>query len=231
MPPTPRAAEPRHPARRLLPAVAGLAIIVAAGAANGVLTSRWTKSRAIEDGAARLGRVPAVVGDWEGKDVPLDRRAIEVAEIDGYLMRRYKDRRSGLSVDVLVVCGRPGPIAVHSPEVCYGGAGYDVESPAARLKLGTDEAWAIDMAKPGPVTADRLHILYCWGSGGAWEAADAPRVRFAGSPALYKVYILATPATPDGPRDDAVERFARQFLPELRASLGSAATPPTSHRT
>lgn len=224
----PRASEPSHPVRRLLPALAGLVLTVAGGASHGLLTGRWSKSRAIEDGVASLGRVPAVIGDWEGRDMSLDRRAIEVAEIDGYLMRRYRDRRGGGSVDVLVVCGRPGPISVHTPEVCYGGAGYDVESPPAGVQLGADRAWAVDMAKPGPFTPDRLHILYCWGSGGAWEATDVPRMRFTGSPALYKVYILVAPATADGPRDDVGERFARQFLPELRACLRSATAPPAT---
>jgi hypothetical protein len=228
--PTPRADESRRPsARRWLPALIGLAFIVAAGVSQGVLAGRWSRSRAIEDGAASLGRAPAVIGDWEGADVPVDRRAMEMAEAAGYLMRRYKDRRTGRAADVLVVCGRPGPIAVHTPEVCYGGVGYEAESTTARVKLGADEAWALDLAKPGPVAADRLHILYCWGTGGAWEAADAPRLRFAGSPVLYKVYVIVTPARAEKAPDDAAEQFARLFLPTLRDCVrpASAAARPT----
>ena len=30
---------------------------------------------------------------------------------------------------VLLVCGRPGPVSVHTPDVCYAGVGYAMENP------------------------------------------------------------------------------------------------------
>lgn len=200
--------------RRTLPSLVALLIVLAAGAVHGMWTGRWARSQALDERVAALARVPNEFGGWRGEDMKLDGRTIEAAGIAGYLMRTYRDPR-GEVVQVLIVCGRPGPISVHTPEVCYAGAGYIQTSEAARTvpveasKGMPDEFWALDFQKPGPTGPDRLRIYYAWSTGSNWVAADNPRVEFAGAPALYKMYLVR-PA-PAADRDATLDSFAQAF--------------------
>src|SRR4051794_13674631 len=109
--------------------VTALTLVIFSGVAHGIWTGRWARSHAFESAVAGLGRVPGSFGDWTSTLLPLDQRSVAVAEIAGYVTRKFENRRDGIRITVLLVCGRPGPIAVHSPEWCYGGAGYIVEAP------------------------------------------------------------------------------------------------------
>jgi hypothetical protein len=215
--------------KRLLPPLVALTMIISSGLVHGVWTGRWATSRALEARVAELGRVPMAIGDWEGRPMALDRRTLEAAEISGYLLRDYENRRDGRKVKVLLVCGRPGPISVHTPEVCYAGSGYEPVAPAVRRRVeaGTtprpDEFWALELAKPGSVLPGRLQVLYSWNVGGGWKASDRPRLDFGGSPALYKLYVVHQLAEADaGDRDQTAFDFARQLLLELRKPLFSS---------
>jgi hypothetical protein len=210
---------------RTLSLVVASAIIVSTGVVHGIWTQRWGRSHTLETRVAKLKDIPRRIDVWEGRDSDLDRRSIEQAGIAGYLLRHYENRRDGSAVNVLLVCGPPGPIAVHTPEVCYGGIGYEPSAPRVKSHLKDvgrrdDEVWALDLEKPGLTGQERLHILYAWSADGTWRASEAPRVDFAGSPALCKIYVIrkATEAGATG-QDDACARFLQVFLPELRKSL------------
>lgn len=211
--------------RRALPSLFALLITLAAGAVHGMWTGRWTHSHALDERAAALTRVPSSFGEWRGEDMKLDERTIEAAGIAGYLMRTYRNSR-GEQVQVLIVCGRPGPISVHTPEICYVGAGYVQTSEAARTPVNMttsgrpSDFWALDFQKPGPAGPDRLRIYYTWGVGPSWIAADSPRIEFAGVPALYKMYLVRpNPATGS---DATLESFTQAFLPVLNQALAVA---------
>src|SRR4051794_15054151 len=117
---------------RLLPVLTAMLLVAAYGIAEGVWTNRWSSADATERAAARLADVPRTVGAWEGTDAPLDPRQVVQAELVGYTMRRYVHRETGASVSVLLVCGRPGPISAHTPEMCYPGAGFAAVAPPER---------------------------------------------------------------------------------------------------
>ncbi len=208
--------------RRPLPSLVALLIVLAAGAVHGMWTGRWTRSHALEERSAALVRVPNSFGEWQGEDQKLDERTIEAAGIAGYLMRTYRNPR-GEQVQVLIVCGRPGPISVHTPEICYAGAGYvqtseAVRTPAEATSSGRPcDFWSLNFQKPGPTGPDRLRIYYAWGTGSNWIAADSPRIEFAGTPALYKMYLVR-PA-PTAGRDATLDSFAQAFLPVLSEAL------------
>ena len=110
---------------RSIPYVLVLLILVTSGAITGIWTRRWeTPPELAARNLASIGLVPETIGDWTGLSQQLDPRVMEIAEIDGYLMRRYVNDR-GDAVSVLLVCGRPGPISVHTPDICYAGIGYE----------------------------------------------------------------------------------------------------------
>src|SRR5262245_14554260 len=109
---------------RILPGVIAVAAVVLTGLVHGYWTERWTPQEGPAPAAARMKDVSLVLGHWEGEALDFTPRQMD--GIAGYLYRRYVNRQSGQSVTVALCCGRPGPVAVHTPDVCYAGGGYDV---------------------------------------------------------------------------------------------------------
>lgn len=207
---------------------AGFALLVTSGLVRGHLTGRWGTSSELAAAVDRLDQVPRSVGDWVGKDVPMDPKQIRRAGIQGYLSRSYRNARDGREVTILLVCGLPGPIAVHTPDVCYRGAGYEPDSdPVAGVfgaaQGGPGQYLAGCFRKADAPVPEALDILWAWNAEGRWEAPEQPRVSFAGRPWLYKIYQIsrrdeATSAarpggqTPTSPIFESIDRalFARR---------------------
>src|SRR4051812_14378566 len=112
--------------QRTLPILISTAIVLLGGSVRGVWTHRWASDPDLEMASTRLDRVPMTIGDWTGQSVEYNEKDFSRAGIEGGLLRRYVNRRNGDAVTLLIVCGRPGPISVHTPEVCYPAAGYVV---------------------------------------------------------------------------------------------------------
>ncbi len=213
---------------RFLPVLALLALVIASGLAHGLWTNRWAVSRSLEDALDRLDRVPRVVGDWEGTDFELNPRQLEVGQIDGCLARRYRNRQDGREITVLLVCGLPGPIAVHTPDICYSGAGYALAAPPRAEPIATDSPSGLavfqtaEFRKTEAILPESLRIFWSWSSGAAWEAPEHPRPHFMTSGVLYKLYVIGGHQEQD--KTEAVEictAFIRDFIPELSKAIGS----------
>jgi hypothetical protein len=203
--------------------VLAIPLVLAFGIVEGLWSNRWAFSGETERAAARLKDVPRVVGDWEGQDRELDTREAARAEISGYLMRQYVHRRTGSTVTVLLVCGQPGPVAAHTPDVCYRGGGYRRAGSTTHHVVRTTpsaEFWTARFEKSGSAIPEQLRIFWAWSAGGPWSAPDAPRFAFPGAPALYKLYVIRRLARPDEPLEkDPTAAFLRVFVPEVNRCL------------
>ena len=214
--------------RYLLLLALALAVVILHGVAHGLWTHRWLASDEPAASAARLAKVPLRVGDWDGEDLEMDPRHFVIAEIDGYLLRRYVHRRSRVVVSLLVVCGRPGPVSVHTPDVCYRGAGFD-PGPAERrlVEAGPGAApaefWVAAFRQRDAAAPARLRIFWAWNDKSGWRAVDHPRLVFGRAPALYKLYVVRdVTAADDPPEADVGAEFLRRLLPALDAALFAA---------
>jgi hypothetical protein len=211
---------------RVPPLLTVFAVVLSSGALHGVWTNRWAPSGALERAAARLTDLPMTLGDWDGQADELDARQAAVAGVSGSVLRRYVNRRTGAVVSVLLVCGRPGPVSVHVPEVCYRGAGF--EPVGARVKqpapAGGGEIWACRFQKrssAGP--EEHLRVLYAWNAAGKWEAAEHPRLRFAHCPVLYKFMVVRQMPREDEPlEEDPSVEFLKVLLPASERALSPA---------
>ncbi len=204
-------------------------LIVAFGVGEGVWTNRWSLMDGPEQASAKLVAVPQIVGDWEGKDQELDPRQIARAEISGYLMRQYTHRATGATMQVLLVCGRPGPTSLHTPDICYAGAGYAQAGalvPQVVEGAGSPAGfWTGRFDKPGP-QPESLRIYWAWNATGAWSASDNPRWEYAHHRFLYKLYVVRPLTKADEPlADDPTPEFMRVFLPEVQKCLFGQAAP------
>lgn len=234
---------------RTLPALAAVPLVLAFGVAEGLWTDRWHQAPDVALAAGRLAAVPLTVGEWQGEDQVMDARVRAKAEIAGYLLRQYVHRPTGATVSVLLVCGRPGPVSVHTPDVCYGGGGYgQIGSPArhtvdppppvgqrgtldvargTRGPVGPASFWVGTFAKGAGVIPDRLRVLWAWTETGDWTAPDAPRLAFARAPVLYKLYVVRPLVRLDEPvAADPGEEFLRLFLPHVHQALFPGAADP-----
>src|SRR5262245_45471716 len=88
-------------------------------------TDRWKPHAGLEDAAARLENVPIDFGEWRGKRQKLDDEGFTRFGIKNYFACEYRHARTGFTVSVLLVCGRSGPISVHTPDVCYKAIGFE----------------------------------------------------------------------------------------------------------
>jgi hypothetical protein len=210
--------------RVLLPTLA-LALILGTGVVHGMRTGRWQANPAIAEAVERLGTLPDRIGDWQGEDVPLAGR--EPPGVAAHACRRFTHTRTGDAVTVFLVCGRPGPVAIHTPDVCYGASGYTVGTPTkyappASDEQGPAEFWTVDMARTTSADRSRLRIFWAWHGGhDGWQAADKPRVHFASEPVLFKIYLLRDltgVGDPSLDRDPAVE-FMQALLPTTNPLL------------
>src|SRR5690606_20435454 len=103
---------------------------------------------------------------------------------------------------MVMVCGSPGPISVHTPDVCFAGIGYEMMTEPKRLQLGmpdgrTAEFWWADFRRPNAGQVPILRTFWSWRDQGTWMVVDHPRLEFAASPVLYKLYVAIPVITPD----------------------------------
>jgi hypothetical protein len=209
-------------------------MLLAFGVAEGRWTGRWTKGGTVQEAAARLDQVPLSFGEWQGEARELDARQVTKAELSGHLMRQYTHKASGTTLSILLVCGRPGPVAVHTPDVCYGGVGFALVGSPTRDPVTPKGANSFKIGKFQKVDApvpEYLRIFWAWsGDGHVWTAPDNPRLTFASLPALYKLYVIRQVTDLNQSLDaDPGMDFLRQFLPIVAQSAG-AVSPDSQER-
>jgi hypothetical protein len=208
---------------RYLPAITGAVLLLIAGLVHGFMTDRWRVSPALTEAAGRLKQVPLTVGDWQGEDLDIRRRETEA--ITGHLDRRYVNRSTGCVVTISLISGKPGPVSIHTPDVCYRAGGFDV-APPTRVAIGADRSGAsgdflyADLNKKTAAEHIRQRIFWAWTADGQWKVPDNPRDEFASQPVLYKLYVIRdVNVVGEAVEDDPCADLIRQLVPQLRKAL------------
>lgn len=212
---------------RTLPILVIAALLALDGYLYGVFTHRWGPTKDLELAAARLDDVPMTFGDWQGEAArPISAREAEQAGFASFFHRSYKNRKSGAAVSVLLGCGPAGPLSVHTPDICYRGSGYQAVGDVTKRRGQVDgpfdagaELWAAKFSKPESASFTELRVLWCWNAGNGWQAPKTPRVAYAGSAALYKLYVVHESARDDERAEQVSGEFLGQLLPELNKRL------------
>jgi len=214
---------------RTLPLLIVCVIVVGSGVIHGLIIDRWGSSEDLSRAVASLQKVPAEFGNWESQESTISERELEVGEIDGYLSRIYTNRADGSRVSMMIVCGRPGPISVHTPDICFKGAGFQIVKQPERHHIAstpesseTGDAFFADFTKPVNAAAQNLRVFWTWSDGSQFFAPDSPRLAFAGNRFLYKIYLTRTiERVGDPPETDQCVSFFRLAMPVLQRSLFS----------
>jgi len=216
---------------RIIPLLVGLGLLLASEFLHGRWTNRWTTSGALEAACARLPKrdESLILGDWKGMPGSSIRdQDLVIGEIAGYYYQVFTNSK-GYAIHVLIVCGRPGPIAVHSPEICLGGEGFDMEGAKKRQSVAVPslnqpaEFWVSQFYRyEGGIRRDRRQF-WTFSPNGSWTADDNPRLNFAGFPALYKIYVMRELSRKDEKlEEDPILDFIKFFMPEIQKRLFSS---------
>jgi len=220
---------------RYIPAISGLAILVTSGFLHGFSTDRWGYGDDLQQAADRLKTLPQTLGqagEWASEEVPTDPKQMAQAEAIGYFSRRYVKRgdgttsNEGAAVNVLVLCGRMGPIAVHPPTVCFTNSGLRQEKTEKRFSvMGADgaplgEFFQAVFSRNVDGVPMRLQTFWSWYGPDGLQAPGNPRIEFAGQHYLYKVYVTSLLSGPKQELDESsCVEFLREFVPALRQHL------------
>lgn len=200
---------------------AAVVLVMVSAVVAGVLTNRWGLSMSTGEAAARLAEVPVELEGWEVKELELDDAVVRQGEIAGYLHRRYVHRRTGAILTALVLCGRPGPISVHAPTVCYTNSGWHQKGTSKYARPGEPFAFdVLEMTKPSIAGASQLRLYLAMGSRGNWHVPPRPRVAYAGQASLFKVYIIQEGLRlGDDPTKGPATELIAALMPKLQEKL------------
>lgn len=211
-----------NPSRRLL-VFGGLAAGVSL--AMGVWLRSFSAPQAdANEMAKRLLELPKRFGDWElvksGELLPLHERELQCF---GYVMRTYV-KKTGERADVAILLGPHGPIAQHTPDVCYNMSGFEeIQKPTREeFKVGEDKVTVATSVFKNPNDGGTaIKIAWGWNDGEGWDAPEGQaRFRYAGRPFLYKMQVVyKLPGLKEG-SDQGLRTFIEEFLPVLNQHVG-----------
>jgi len=218
----------QHPSRSTIVAmIAALVVLTAAPAVvSGLWSRRWSDPGEIARAAANVDSFPNQFGDWKqrGEDEKMPDEAVSELQCAGYINRRYVNQRLGREVTVMLMVGPSGPLVRHPPEICYGNRANTLLHDPKNVDVVTNDSRKhtfrlLQFKYSGPVSSE-FSVCYGWTADGSWDVPEYPRVRFGGSPLLYKVQVLTSDAVPsDGGLPPATSQFLNDFLPLVRDRL------------
>jgi hypothetical protein len=142
-------------------------------------------------------------------------------ECNGYVLRQYTNSSTGEVVNLALILGPPGPIAVHTPEVCFSSRAYQPLHERERFSVsdvdGSEDTFWTVAYRTRNLRGDLMRACWAWSAGSRWSAADDARFAFAAKPYLYKIQLAGFP--PPGANlevSDPCRNFLRDFLPAVR---------------
>jgi hypothetical protein len=201
--------------------VASLTILAAtAGPAVYFGHREEVQAEAIEQAAARLGKIPSHFGPWHLRDEePLRDSTLRMLQCASHVSRTYTNSETGEWVSLVILVGPAGPLVAHTPEICMASREFQPLKPATAgpLSDSTKDRFYAASFRETTLDGNKLDVYYAWSRDGqVWEAPDSPRIALGPLPVLYKIQVAS--AEPFG-ADDRSGTAARTFLSDLLPRL------------
>ena len=190
-----------------LPALAlVISLLVASTLIHGWLSGRWYVTQDLYQAGEKLEELPKQIGAWQQiESKPLDDSITQMLQCYGSIVREYRHDDTGEQVTVALLLGPRGPIAVHTPEICYSSVGTKQVGQRISKSIDQHQLWVSEFAQSPSPTAT-FEVWYGWSDGSEWVAAENPR--FWMTPTLYKIQLV-------GPVESESNRPCKNFLSEL----------------
>ncbi|QDU55670.1 exosortase-associated EpsI family protein [Aeoliella mucimassa] len=194
-------------------------LLLSGGVIYGGYSHRWGPGPDLEAAANQLATMPETVGDWIlVEETPLPTYATDMLQCAGHINRKYVNKTDGSEIAVAITVGPPGPIAVHTPEICFSSRAYEIQAPRKVVTIDSggviqDRFWQVDFTTRN-LMASGLRVMYAWSDGEAWKASESPRFDFAASSMLYKLQIASSVSptstqVDEGPATDFLRQLVR----------------------
>jgi len=220
--------------KTLLVAIFVASLVTASAAVlHGRLSNRWGTAPDSNFTLEFVQSLPRTVGDWQVVDeTPLDSFALETLQCASYANRIYAHRRTGDQLAVTLLAGPPGPMTVHTAEICMTTRNFKSmgEPDRAEFQSGDSTARFYRSAFRSTSPAQpSVEVFYGWSQGGKWDAPDAPRFAYGGAPMLLKLQVVSTiwPNVATG-NDGLAARFLKELLTVLPREFGERSSVTTS---
>ncbi len=209
-----------------------MVLILGSAYVHGVLTNRWGTPPDLSAAAAKLDSIPQVVGDWHSQPLTISEGQLKGAEAVGHLSRIYRNDKTQAEIQIMILCGPHGAIAVHPPTICFTSAGLQQDYPEKMQAIEAGGAkgafWKTLFTKRTPDgLRTELETYWAWSVHGECQAPGNPRLEFASSPHLYKMYVthlrrssldLNVKESTEAPCED----FLKAFLPVFRKTISES---------
>ncbi|MDH3719365.1 MAG: EpsI family protein [Planctomycetota bacterium] len=214
---------------RILPIAIACGLIGVVTYLQGTWTQRWSTApeEDMKQMAERYQTIPLEVGDWQGEDLPSSERELQRAGGKASISRKYTNRQTGEVVSVFVILGYSRDVAVHTPDACYVGRGYQMERRPIVSRVTSEGSTATmktsTFLKEQGEAAIHQRIFWAWTHDGQWEAPQSPRWKYGGRTILNKVYLISN--IPAGQLQAAEESPAHRFGQLFLNSVGQVLYP------
>ncbi|HEX5103289.1 MAG TPA: exosortase-associated EpsI family protein [Pirellulaceae bacterium] len=210
------------------PVIAVYVLLCAGTLAGGLVQRRSsfgiTPQQLLDQAAHQLARpLPERFGEWRLlQETELEERVADMLRCPAYVNRVYVHDRTGDRVSVIVLVGPSGPIAVHTPEICYSSRDFKIISERVPVSLDANQQpdqtfWEVGF-ESNDLSAAKMRVLYAWSDGSRWNASQQPRWEYGSLPYLYKIQI-AGPESEPGSEFDPCHDFLAQFINQLDQHL------------
>lgn len=219
----------------ILPFIVASVIVCSGTYVNGIFTDRFgeTDSELLDTFTEQVPKLPLKIGAWEGRDQVIPDKEFALTNCTAYVSRPYRNRNTGEMVSVYVVSGTARHITIHSPDWCYQGAGYKMETRRPEqtvIDCENNELLPKDpefltssfrKSNPTDPTLDLvLRIFWTYSDNGEWLGPGWAKKTFAGKPAMYKIYVISD-VTGGDPSIDAspAQTFVKDALDTFNGVL------------
>jgi hypothetical protein len=194
-----------------------IAITVAAAIVQGRATNRWGASDTIANAATIFSRLPKSFGDWNlVEPEELGPQVRGLLQTEHYSQGIYENRSTGQHAILTLLLGPPGPMSVHTPEICYSAADFSQISDRHHVSIvpgdTNDTAWVTQFHSTHNLQGSITRVYYSWHDGQRWKAVEEPRITYGARSYLFKVQAATElPADAESDAEDAARSLLQQF--------------------
>ena len=145
---------------RKLPVRVAVTLILLGGCA--LLSAFALYPTRMQRGSVKAGLLPLQLGDWVGREVPIDDKVKQILETDDVVQRVYASPLwQNVPVHLAVVFSPDNRRVAHPPEICYRGEGWEVTAKSTIHAQGLPELRRVVLGTAG----HRDLVLYCFKAG------------------------------------------------------------------
>lgn len=216
-------------------------ILVGGAIVEGYWSLRWgagDAELALNPLAQAVETIPLEIGAWRADEpVSPDPRVVEISGARALFTNTYRDQSRGDAVSVYLLAGWSRDISVHTPDACYPGAGFVMETTpqpftftyfgepsdprghGERRGIREAEFLTAVFTKTEPTGVTRVRVFWAWNDGRGWRAPQFPRWTYGGRRPLVKLYLVGDSPPGQLAHDNPALRLAEELLPLLDTRL------------